>query len=73
VSINLIASSDAVMPAVVVLADAGVQPNQASGLRVQIGRTVSCFDMRTQDLSGVLIMYEGGVCMPPQIPGAKHA
>lgn len=62
-SINLIALPDAGMPSVVVLAAAGVQPNQAAGFRVQIGMTVSCFDMRTK----------GGVCMPPQMPGAKNA
>jgi hypothetical protein len=72
-SINFIAFSDAGMPSVVVLAGAGVQPNQASGFRVQIGMTVSSLDMRTQNLSGVLLMYKGGVCMPPQMPGAKHA
>jgi hypothetical protein len=61
-SINFIAFSDAGMPSVVVLAGAGVQPDQASEFR-----------SRTQNLSGVLIMYKGGVCMPPQMPGAKHA
>ena len=72
--INLIAFSDAAMPSVVGLADAGIQPNQASGFRVEIGMTASCFDtVHTQNLARALIMYKGGVCMPPQMPGAKHA
>lgn len=72
--IDFIAFSDAVIPSVVILANAGVQPNQASGFRVAIRMTVSCFDtVRTQNFSGALIRYKVGVCMPPQVPGANHA
>jgi hypothetical protein len=74
IAINPNAPPDAVVPPVVIPANGGIQPNKASGFRVEPGMTTMGFAvLRANQLAEARMMHQVRMTISPEVPGVKLA
>lgn len=74
IAINPNTTPDTVIPPIFIPANAGIQPNQASGFRVKPGMTkIGLAVMRANQLAEARMMHRVKMTISPQAPGVNHA